>query len=216
MKKILFAASLLFTLGSASAQYSEKFMSAMKRNMAMIDSSFRNPMDLLNLSNSFERIAQAEKTQWLPYYYAALCQVNYAYLEQDKSKVDGIADKAEALALAADSLQPANSEISCIRSMIASARLMVNPMQRYMQYGAESEKHLKLAMAQDTSNPRPYFLKATSLKFTPVQFGGGCKTALPVFQTALEKFGSFKPADELQPSWGKTPTEQAIAECTKP
>lgn len=188
----------------------------MKRNLAMIDSSFRNPMDLLNLSNSFERIAQAEKNQWLPYYYAALCQVNYAYLEQDKTKVDGIADKAEALAAVADSLSTANSEISCIRSMIATARLMVNPMQRYMQYGAESEKQLKLAMAQDSSNPRPYFLKATSLKYTPAQFGGGCKTALPVFQTAMEKFGTFKPVDELHPAWGKAPTEQAIAECSKP
>ncbi|MEJ7671851.1 MAG: hypothetical protein WKF59_03885 [Chitinophagaceae bacterium] len=49
------------------------------------------------LANNFERIADAEKTQWLPYYYAAYCNVMNAFMEQDKTKVDAIADKAEEL-----------------------------------------------------------------------------------------------------------------------
>jgi hypothetical protein len=40
----------------------------------------------LNLANNFERIATAEKNQWLPYYYAAFCQVNLGFIEKDNEK----------------------------------------------------------------------------------------------------------------------------------
>ena len=33
--------------------------------------------------------------------------------------------------------------------------MMVNPMQRYMEYGAEINLHLDAAMKQDPNNPRP-------------------------------------------------------------
>ena len=185
----------------------------MKSNIAAIDTSFRNPANLLSLANNFERIANAEKNQWLPYYYAALCQVNHAYMEQDKSKIDAIADKATLLIDKADSLSPDNSEISCVKSMIASSHMMVNPMQRYMEYGAEINLHLDAAMKQDPNNPRPEYLKGQGLKYTPEQFGGGCATAKPVLQASLDKYNAFKPASELHPNWGKQRVELLLGEC---
>lgn len=210
-KSILFAAFILLAI-STFAQ-SEKYVAAMKNNIAAIDTSFRNPANLLSLANNFERIATAEKTQWLAYYYAALCQVNYTYMEQDKSKVDAIADKATSLIDKADSLQPNNSEISCIKSMIASSHMMVNPMQRYMEYGPESASNIEAAMHQDPTNPRPEYLKGQGLKYTPEQFGGGCAAAKPVLQASLDKYKNFKPASELHPNWGKQRVEQMISEC---
>ncbi len=47
------------------------------------------------MANNFTRIADAEKTQWLPYYYAAYCYTMDALREQDVSKKDAIADKAD-------------------------------------------------------------------------------------------------------------------------
>ncbi|HNG62376.1 MAG TPA: hypothetical protein PLK54_01420, partial [Ferruginibacter sp.] len=199
MKKIILAVAFLSAAAAVSAQ-SERYMAAMKSNIAAIDTSFRNPANLLSLANNFERIANAEKNQWLPYYYAALCQVNYAYMEQDKSKIDAIADKATLLIDKADSLSPDNSEISCVKSMIASSHMMVNPMQRYMEYGAEINLHLDAAMKQDPNNPRPEYLKGQGLKYTPEQFGGGCATAKPVLQASLDKYKVFKPASELHPN----------------
>lgn len=212
MKKILLIVAVVFMAATSFAQ-SDKFVASMKTNIAAIDSSFKNPMNLLTLANNFERIATAEKTQWLPYYYAALCQVYYTYMEQDKSKVDAIADKATELINKADALQPNNSEISCIKSMIASAHMMVNPMQRYMEYGPESQGHIDAAMQQDPTNPRPEFLTGQGLKYTPEQFGGGCVTAKPVLLSALEKFNKFKPASDLHPAWGKQRTELLLSEC---
>lgn len=97
--------------------------------------------------------------------------------------------------------------------MIASVQMMVNPQQRFMQYGANSQKEMQKAMEQDPTNPRPYMLKGQSLKYTPEQFGGGCKTALPQLQIAMEKFATFKPASDIYPSWGKPYTEGMVKEC---
>jgi hypothetical protein len=134
-------------------------------------------------------------------------------MEKDKTKVDAIADKATELIDKADALQPNNSEISCIKSMIASSHMMVNPMQRYQEYGPEAQSFLEAAMQQDPANPRPEYLKGQGLKFTPEQFGGGCATAKPVLQSALDKYAKFVPASEIHPNWGKQRTEAMIAEC---
>ncbi len=212
MKKLILLA-LMTTLTVAGFSQSDKYLAAMKRNLAAIDSSFSNPPSLLSLANTFERIADAEKNQWLPYYYAALCQVNYGFMVTDKAQTDNIADKATALINKADSLSPKNSEVSCIKSMIASCHMMVNPMQRYMQYGQESNTEMENAMEQDPTNPRPYLLKGQSLKYTPEQFGGGCKTAKIELQTAIDKFLLYKPASELYPAWGLQRVQQLMKEC---
>lgn len=212
MKKSILSLLVLLTTVVGFAQ-NEKFTAAMKKNLVAMDSSFNNPPELLNVSNNFERIARAEKNQWLPYYYAAFCQVNYGFIQQDKTKMDGYADKAAELLAKADSLAPNNSEISCIKSLVASCHMMVDPMQRWQQYGQESASNMEAAMQQDATNPRPYYLKGQSLKYTPEQFGGGCKTAKPELQTALDKYATFKPASDISPNWGKERVEALIKDC---
>ena len=212
MKKIIFISILSFFSLITFAQ-SEKYTNAMTKNIALLDSAFAKPDNFLSMANTFERIGTTEKTEWLPFYYAAYCRVNYAFMQKDPSGNDPIAEKATALINTADSLQPNNSEISCLKSMIASMQMLVNPQQRFMQYGAVSQKEMQKAMQQDPTNPRPYMLKGQSLKYTPEQFGGGCKNALPQLEIAVEKFASFKPASEIYPSWGKAYTETMVKEC---
>lgn len=212
MKKLMLSTIPLLLSVCVFAQ-TDKFTAAMKKNLDALESSFKNPADLLTMANNFERIANAEKTQWLPYYYASFCLVSNGFMEQDKDKIDGIADRASLLIAKADSLSPNNSEISCIKSMIASCHMMVNPMQRWQEYGQESSSNMEAAMAQDPTNPRPYYLKGQGLKYTPEQFGGGCKTAKPALETALNKYATFKAISELHPTWGKMQVEMLINQC---
>ncbi|CAN5358577.1 hypothetical protein BH11BAC3_BH11BAC3_39270 [soil metagenome] len=212
MKKIILSTAILLLSVFVFAQ-SERYTTAMKKNLASIDTAMANPASLLSLSNNFERIGNAEKNQWLPFYYAALCQVNYGFIATDKTTVDVYADKATALIQKADSLAPNNSEISCMKSMIASCHMLVDPMNRWMQYGQESSSNLTAAISQDPSNPRPYFLKGQGLKYTPEQFGGGCKTALPELQTAIQKYDGFKKESEISPDWGRQLVEKLISDC---
>lgn len=211
MKKMFIVLLALAITGQGFAQ-SEKFTKAMTSTLAQWDSA-KTADDMLAISASFERIADAEKTQWLPYYYASLSQVFYAFLKNDMASNDGFAGKAEALLNKADALQPKNSEISCVKSMIATLRMLVNPQQRWQQYGATITTELDNAKKQDPTNPRPYYLQGQNLRNTPEQFGGGCNTAKPVLEEAVKKYEAFKPASDIAPKWGKEQTEKTLATC---
>ncbi|MCP9751292.1 hypothetical protein [Ferruginibacter sp. HRS2-29] len=211
MKKFILGFILLAGVLSVNAQ-SERYMAAMKKNLAAVDSS-ATAQSMLSLSDNFERIGNAEKSQWLPFYYAALMQVRYGFMQGDMSGADPIADRAEKLLNKADSIQPKNSEISCVKAMIATLRMIVNPMQRYMEQGTLIEQNLDAAKEQDATNPRPYYLKGENLKNTPAQFGGGCDAAKTVLNTAKEKFASFRPASEIAPNWGASRVDMLLNEC---
>src|SRR5437588_12599638 len=116
MKKVFLFIAIISFSNTLFAQ-SEKYVAAMKKNIAMLDSALIKG-NTAELANNFERIGDAEKTQWLPYYYAAYCNVLTTYLEKDKTKVDGIADKAEMLLNKSIELAgKENSETSVIKSM---------------------------------------------------------------------------------------------------
>lgn len=215
MKSIIASFLFIAVTFTASAQ-SEKFTAAMQSKLAGYATA-QTPQDFLDLSNAFERIAEAEKTQWLAYYYAAHAQVIYGYMlsQKDASGLDPIADKAEQLINKADALEKNNSEISCIKSMIASLRMFVNPMQRWQQYGAIIDEWIETSKQQDPTNPRPYALRSQNLFYTPAQFGGGCTTAKPVAEEGMKLLEVFKPKSSLHPVWGKMQFDVVMGGCNK-
>ena len=212
MKKIIIAMAAILGATAMSAQTSDKFISAMQSKLAVMDSA-RDPNALKDLAAAFERIADAEKTQWLPYYYAALCHVNAANMQltsggnidmgNNSDKTDPPADKAEELLNKAEALSKDNSEIFVVRKMIASLRLMGDPMNRYMTYGPEGAQALETATKLNPENPRIYVLQALDKYYTPEQFGGSKEDAKKLFEEALKKYESFKPESIIHPNWGK-------------
>jgi len=212
MKKlVLFVAVICFS--SVTLAQSDKYVSAMKTNIALMDSMMVKANGA-ELANNFERIADAEKTQWLPYYYAALATVSGAYTEKDNSKKDALADKAQQLIDKAEAiLGKDNSETNVIKSMIATAHMMVDPQNRWQQYGQTSAENIAKAKKFDATNPRPVYLEAQGKFYTPEEFGGGKSVAKPIFEKALAMFDGFKPASNIAPSWGKSATEYFISQC---
>lgn len=217
MKKIVFLTAVVLSFTTSFAQ-DEKYTMAIEQKMAAID-TMRKPQDLVTLSAAFERIADAEKTKWLPYYYAALTLVNSAYYEgtdnMKAEKVDPIADKAEALINKAESLSQNNSEIYIVKKMIASLRMMADPMNRYMKYGPMAEEALTTAMKLNPENPRVYLLQAQDKYFTPEQYGGSKEEAKKLFETAGKKYEAFKPASSIDPIWGKPQVAYFLGELSK-
>lgn len=204
--------AVVFTAGAQSAQYE----SAMTKQVALLDDSTSyTPAKLTEIANTFERIAAAEKSQWLPYYYAAYSQVMAALIEQNKDKVDAIVDKVDANLAKVDELSANNDEGACIKSLAATARLMVDPQSRGMQYGMLSAQELQKAQAANANNPRVYLLQGQSLFYTPEQFGGSKARAKEKFQTAIEKYSSFKPASKLAPHWGEKHAKDLLQQASK-
>ncbi len=202
MKKILVLLIITISSSVLFAQ-SEKYTKAMETNIAMLDSAVSKG-SMAALSNTFERIGDAEKTQWLPYYYASYCAVMDALTAKDQSKNDVVADRAEQLVKKSETLLgKESSEISVIKSMIASAHMMVDPQSRYQSYGATSMSEIQKAKSQDPTNPRPLLLEGQAKFFTPEAFGGGKGPAKELLTKALKMFDTFKPETNLHPAWGK-------------
>ncbi len=206
MKKVITVVSILMFGSWSLIGQNEKFFGIMKRNIAILDTA-QKVETLSGLVNTFERIANAEKKEWTAYYYTAYAILRKAYAQQAPNKNDESADQAEKFIKIADSLNPNNSEISCLKSMNAGLRMMVDPMTRGQKYGMESGMWLAKAKEQDPTNPRPYLLSGQAKLFTPPQWGGGKDKALVEFDAAQKLFDAFKPNNEVYPNWGKSYNE---------
>lgn len=209
MKKIMFLLTLLLFTVAVFAQ-SEKYVKAMEPKVAMIDSN-NSVESWKTLANAFERIADAEKTQWEPYYYAAYCTVmagNFSMPQDgsfgDNSAIgDPMADKAEQLINKAAAISQDNSEIYCVIKMVHSLRMMGNPMSRFMTEGAKASEALDKAKKLADNNPRVYILEAQDKYFTPEQYGGSKDEAKLLFEKANNLFMVNKPGSSIQPQWGR-------------
>ena len=211
MKKGLLVV-LAIMLALTGFTQSDKFTSAMKSNLATFD-SVKSADDMLAVSAAFERIGDAEKTQWLPYYYSALSQLFYGFMKNDPASNDKFADKTEQLLAKAEGLSPDNSEITTLRAWVATLRMIVNPSVRWQQYGAVIQQEIDKAKKLDPNNPRPYYLQAANVRNTPDQFGGGCANAKALLEEAMKKYEAFKPASDLHPKWGKQQLQDMINGC---
>ena len=210
MKKLIALIAIVSLTQIASAQ-NKKYIAIMEKNIAALDTSRANDQ-LQTLANTFDRIANAEKAEWLPNYYAAYCNVNMTYnLKGDA--IDTYCDKADAFLKIADSISPNNSEIYTLKAQVASARISVNPMTRGQKYGTISGELREKAKQLDKTNPRPYYLEGTGNFYTPAMFGGGKDKAKPVFEKALKMFDDFKPASTIAPHWGKSATIYFLKQC---
>lgn len=187
----------------------EKYFAAMKNQIQNMD-SLQSVEDFVDAANAFERIGNAEQNKWLPYYYASLCNTYASFTDTTVMLKDTYLDQALKLLAIADSLQPDESEIYTLKGMIAQGRLQIDPMSRYMKYGAEMSSNFQKAQQLDPSNPRPDYLMAITVLYTPEQFGGGPKAAKPLLEAAVKKFSEFVPKDELMPIWGKEQAEMFL------
>jgi hypothetical protein len=213
MKKLFLFALAIWSLQYAAYAQSDKYVSSMKANLALFDSTTAQP-DYIALSNTFARIGDAEKTQWLPYYYAGLALStegwNNKTLDKDANagQILAFMDKAQALTTDSSDL----SEIAAVRNMAYVQQMLVDPATRFMSYGKEANKALATAMAFNPNNPRPYYLEGMSLFNKPAVFGGGKAKAKVSFQKALDLYATDQPK-ELHPNWGKVQTVSMIAAC---
>ena len=199
---------ILFAM-TINAQSDEKYIKAMEKNLEMIDTA-SSLNSFQQIANSFERIANAEKDKWLPYYYSAYLLTISNFVDTVQAMKDSYLDKADMQILMADSLEPGNSEIYTLKGMIAQARLVVDPQNRWMKYGQLSSGYLNKAKELDPTNPRPDFLNGQSVLYTPEQFGGGKEKALPILKEAEKKFENFQPESSIHPNWGKKTLEDIL------
>ena len=201
---ILFAVLLSVNVVAQSQSYKD----AMKKQLIAFNTA-KGASDIKKAADGFISITVTEKSEWLAFYYAGLCNVVIAF-EKAKTDIDLQCDKAEVFAKKADSLSKNNSEVFVLKSMISAARIAVNEKARGPKFGGQSGRYANEAIKLNADNPRAYLVKAQNVGHTPEAFGGGAKKAKAILETALEKEKLFKPETPLHPDWAKTEIDKEL------
>jgi hypothetical protein len=218
MKKTIFILTAILVAQLSFAQMSEKFIKAMETNIVRVDSA-STVQDWVDITAAFERIAEAEKNQWLPYYYVALGHVMAGTMSvgdnifgNNTDKTDPKADAAEKALNKAISLSKETSETWVLKKMIISLRMMGDVMNRAMTAMGEATAALDNAKKLDVNNPRIYILEAQDKYFTPEQYGGSKDEAKILFEKAQKLFETFKPESSIHPNWGRSSVDWFLKE----
>lgn len=195
---LILAMILLSGLGFANDAY-QKTMSLSIEKLFQI----KTIPEYVEVANQFERISQIEKAEWLPLYYASFSYIMISFQETENTKKDQYLDQAQKYLDQAMAIESNESELYMIQGFLYPSRINIDPMARGMLYMGKMNESLDKALVLNPDNPRVYYLRATMTYHMPEAYGGGATKALPLFQTAAEKFQIFKPKTELSPNWGK-------------
>ena len=195
----------MLLLSTVSIFAQTTFDKVMTEKITQID-QLKTPEDFTALSNDFTRIGDKEKTQWLPYYYAAHTSIEKGRNLMRTGKLDqldAIAMEAQTSLDKASELSKDNAEILILQKMIHGLKMMVDPQARFMSEGMLGADALSKAAKLDPENPRITLLQAEDAYYTPEQFGGSKTRGLELFQKAKDQFAAYQLKTTLDPNWGR-------------
>lgn len=165
------------------------------------------------LANKFDRIGQAEGSQWEPYYYAALTHTFKAFRINDLQAKDVVLDQALTALSKADNLSENNTEIIALRGFINMIKIGVDPATRGQSLSPKIMADFNQSLKLEPNNPRANLFMGQMLFGTAQFFGTGTDDACALIDRSLMLFDTEKPASSIAPSWGKFGAEQSKSEC---
>ena len=203
---------LVITLPLVTLANDDKYIEAMSKNIQAVYNA-QTPEEIQNAVNALDRIANAEKTKWEPYYYSAFGNVMMANREKDATKKDGYLDLALAAVEKAKTIQENESEIVAMEGFIHMIRLTVDPATRGQQYSGKAMQAFGKAIELNPENPRALSLAAQMQFGTARFFNSPVTEACGTVSKALEKFETYKSLNPLAPQWGRQMTEGLKKNC---
>lgn len=189
-----------------------KFIEAMKKNIEAVYKA-QTIEQYQHAANSFQRIGDAEKTRWEPFYYQAFAYVMMANNEQDKSKKDQYLDEAVKSVDRCKAVVTDESEVTAIEGFIYMIRVTVDPGTRGPQFAPLSVQFFKKALEQNPNNPRALAMLAQMQYGTAQFFGSATTEACTTAKLAKEKFDSYQSENPVGPVWGKVMAESLLPAC---
>ncbi|MGK7397647.1 MAG: hypothetical protein ACNS62_23945 [Candidatus Cyclobacteriaceae bacterium M3_2C_046] len=185
---------------------------AMKKQLSNLEAA-ESQSQWVEVANAFERIAQKESDQWLPFYYAALSYANLGLRGEDLNQKDQYYDKASELVDKAAALKPSESEITALQGYIVMGRIAADSQSRGPSLSSQALQLFNQAIAQDPDNPRALLLLA-QMEYGMAQFFGNTpEKACKMARKSLDLFEKQAGQSELEPRWGKEMAQGFLSQC---
>ena len=161
----------------------------------------------------FERIAQAEKDNWIPSYYAANVLITSAFQTKDQTAINGMLEKANGHIAKAHKLSPNNSEITTLEGLMYTGYVAMDPGTYGMKYSGKIMALHEEAVALDKNNPRAMTnligYEIGSARF----FGTELSTFCDRLQKVIPMFENQRQDTPFAPSSGIGQLQGSIKEC---
>jgi tetratricopeptide (TPR) repeat protein len=206
----LLIAALAFLAVTASA--TDRYTEAMQKNIEIVYKG-KSVEEIQAAVNAFERIGDAEKSKWEPFYYASYGNLMIALRVSDASTKDKHLDLALETLKKASAINPSESEIVALEGFVHMIRVTVDPASRGQQYSGLAMQTFGKAIGMNPENPRALALMAQMQYGTAQFFGSPTTEACGTLNKALEKFETYKSTNPLAPVWGKPMAEGMKAQC---
>ncbi len=208
MKKlILFAAFIMTSLTQAQQG---RFEEGMGKAMQLWGEG-----KATEASDYFERIASAEKNNWLPNYYVALVNTTSSFQTRDKEKVSALLNKAQNALDIEMVKDPNNAELLVMQAMIDTGWVVYDPMTNGMKLSGKIMETYGKALSIAPENPRAVFGKAEYEIGGAKYFGTDTKPMCAEIDRSIDLFAKFKPETPFSPKWGLDRALEAQKECKK-
>ncbi|GGI58007.1 tetratricopeptide repeat protein [Winogradskyella haliclonae] len=163
--------------------------------------------------NLFERIANAEKDNWLPHYYIAQINSLKSWNEKNETVLKVQLDKAQEHLNTAMSLSKNNPELLVMQGQIYTNWVAFDGSTYGMKYAAKITELYNKAYSIDATNPRVAMCKADWAMGSARYFGQDTKPFCEQVVASIAMFDSYKPESEYHPNWGRKRAEQVVKEC---
>lgn len=163
----------------------------------------------------FERIASAEKDNYLPNYYVALINTTEAFNPANKDKISSLLAKANAALDVELAKAPNNVELLIVQAMAKTALLASDPMTYGMTLSPKISEIYMHASMLAPENPRVVFCKAEFEIGGARWTGADVKQLCKQVEKSIDLFAKFKPETQFSPSWGLERAQETLKNCEK-
>lgn len=189
---------------------------AFKKAMASNISALNAAKDLTEfdpIANKFIRIGEAEKEQWLPYYYASLAYVWKGFRIKEMAEKDENLTEALKYIDKAKSLEENNAEVIALEGFIYMMQISIDPGTRGQSITPKAFGKFNQALAIQADNPRALLFKGQMQYGMSQFFGSGTEEACAMILKSVEFFEKDDKVDSILPSWGLSSANQYIENC---
>lgn len=188
----------------------DPFKKAMRTNIPEVFSA-DNPEGLQETINRLNRIGEAEKDRWEPYYYAAFGYLRMSDMQDTDENKDQYLDLAMKTVEKAETILPNDSELETMRGYILMMQLMVDPANRGMVYSGLAFASFQKAVHLNPTNPRAHYLLGRMQHGTAQFMGGGNEEACKSLAHAISLYQEAEqPENPFAPSWGKESAKRSV------
>ncbi len=163
--------------------------------------------------SKFERIAQAEKRNWIPRYYQAFVAATSSFQTQDSDEKEQLIQAA--IKLIPTKTEELNAEWHVLKALALTAQLTIDPMARAMQLSPEIIHNYEQALQLEPNNPRALSGLADFQIQSKKYMGGSTEQECKDLEKAVSLFATEKHDTPFYPTWGRERAEATLATCKK-